>query len=446
MTLDYAPGRTTPIRRIDPWVAGIVLTALLLRLGWVIRLPADQAFVQRLPDQLEYLELGRNLRAGQGLHFVDTRFSDVVYAYRMPLYPVLIAACGGQVQLVRIVQCFIDASGVLAVYLLGRRLGSRSVGLYAAAILTVNPFLIYFCGLILSETLFAAMLIWGMLLLLISQPGDSRSFLRALLAWCGGMLMLALSVLVRPSALLLPTILCVAAAFVNRHGRQPYDWRWLPPVGSFALLLTGLVLLPWAWRNRLVLDTWVWTTTNSGITLYDGLNPDATGASDQRFIRNMPQLKTMDEVGRSRYLTDLAIQFVREHPRRAIELAGIKIARLWSPIPLSSQFGNDWRMLAVAAGYMVPMYLLTLLGLWLSPVPRSAKLLLLLPAAYFTMAHALTIGSLRYRLPADVPMAILAGAGLQIVRQSAIRCLPVARSPKRSHRSAPGDAQVGDNS
>ncbi|WP_428939210.1 ArnT family glycosyltransferase [Fontivita pretiosa] len=445
MSLNDAPRPTASIRRIDLWVAGIVMSALLLRLGWVIRLPADLAFVQRLPDQLEYLELGRNLRAGQGLHFVDTRFSDVVYAYRMPLYPALIAACGAHVQTVRIVQCFIDASNVLAAYLLGRRLVSRSVGLYAAAILTVNPFLIYFCGLILSETLFAAMLIWGMVLL-ISQPAGSRSLPRALLAWCAGVLMLALSVLVRPSALLLPTILSIAAAFLNRHQRQPYDWRWFPPAGSFSLLLTGLVLLPWAWRNRLVLDAWVWTTTNSGITLYDGLNPDATGASDQRFIRNMPQLKTMDEVGRSRYLTDLAMQFVREHPRRAIELAGIKIARLWSPIPLSNQFGNDWRVLAVAAGYMLPMYLLTLLGLWLWPMPRSAKLLLLLPAAYFTMAHALTIGSLRYRLPADVPMAILAGAGLQIVRDLAIRRLPVAGSPKPSHRSAPGDAKVGDNS
>ena len=35
--------------------------------------------------------------------------------------------------------------------------------------MAVNPFLIYFSGLILSETLFTAMMVWGMVLLLYGE-------------------------------------------------------------------------------------------------------------------------------------------------------------------------------------------------------------------------------------------------------------------------------------
>jgi hypothetical protein len=38
--------------------------------------------------------------------------------------------------------------------------------------------------------------------------------------------------------------------------------------------------------------------------------------------------------------------------------------------------------------------------------------LLMLPAVYFTLLHALSVGSLRYRIPAEVPMAVIAASAL----------------------------------
>ena len=74
-----------------------------------------------------------------------------------------------------------------------------------------------------------------------------------------------------------------------------------------------------------MLGTWVWTTTNEGVTAYDGFTPDATGASDQSFLRDFPLLKQMGEVERSRYLSDKAAAFVRANPLRLQE------ARMASP-------------------------------------------------------------------------------------------------------------------
>ena len=82
-----------------------------------------------------------------------------------------------------------------------------------------------------------------------------------------------------------------------------------------------LVLFPWASEIMLRVGRWIWTTTNSGITQYDGFNPHADGSSDQDFIAAMPELAAMSEVKRSDYLSHLAHQFITEHPETAIALA-----------------------------------------------------------------------------------------------------------------------------
>jgi len=185
-------------------------------------------------------------------------------------------------------------------------------------------------------------------------------------------------------------------------------------VGTTMLLLTLAVLLPWGIRNRRVLGSWIWTATNGGITLYDGFNPDATGASDQSFVQSMPQLRGMNEEARSSYLSGLAKEFIRQQPLRAAQLAVVKAARTWSPVPLSQEYGG-WKYRTVGLLYSLPLDVLVLVGLFRrapggGPLSRSAKAFLLIPAIYFTAVHMLSVGSLRYRIPAEAPMAVLAAS------------------------------------
>src|SRR6185436_1457618 len=111
------------------------------------------------------------------------------------------------------------------------------------------------------------------------------------------------------------------------------------------------------------------------------------------------------------FLHQRAHDWMRNHPAAAVKLAVIKIARTWSPIPLSHEYGTR---LYIVAGllYSVPFDVLILLGLMRSQLPRSVKFLLVVPAIYFTAVGALSVGSLRYRLPAEPPMAVLAGSVL----------------------------------
>jgi 4-amino-4-deoxy-L-arabinose transferase-like glycosyltransferase len=399
--LEDADNPTAAIHRtVDGRIVVILLVAAALRLAWIATLPSDDASLVGLPDQIEYLELGRNVALHQGLKFHDDRFDDVVYAYRTPGYPLVVAMCGGDVQLIRAFQALLDTASVFGVYLLGNALSRKRQALFAAGIIALNPFLIYFCGLILSETLFAAMLVWGMVL--VTRKNS--------IAWWSGTIVLALSVLARPSAILLPVLLCATSAFVNRETAKRGEWMRR---GLSGAIVTIVVLLPWAWRNDRVLGQWIWTTTNSGITQYDGFNPDATGGSDQKFVTAMPQLKSMNEVERSQYLGKLARNYVREHPLHACWLGILKVARTWSPIPLSREYGSSAKIVAVAAIYMVPLDVLIVLGLWHGRAGIDAKRFLMIPAIYFTVVHALSVGSLRYRIPADLPMAIVAALAVR---------------------------------
>ena len=393
---DDAP-TTTPWGRL----AAVLLVALVLRLGLAFALPAD---IDALPDQGEYLQLARSLLDGDGLALVDERYAtpQTLLAYRAPGYPAFVAALGANVTAVRVGQALLDTSTALATFLLARRWLGDGPGLFAALLVALNPFLAYFSTLILSETLYTALLMWGLV-------GVARVGRRGGGWWWAGMVLLALSCLVRPSGIGLAVVLGIASAFLP--GRHPFavHSRWPIPAGFTSILVVGVVLLPWAVRNWYALGTPVFTTTNGGITLYDGWNVDnTTGGSDQSFVRTMPQLGLMNEVERSSYLRERAVEAVREQPGRAVVLALKKAARTWSPVPLSER-GNAlyW---TVGLAYCVPLFGLVSLGL-LSDLPRSAKALLVLPALYLTLVHMLSVGSLRYRLPADPQLAVLAAAG-----------------------------------
>jgi 4-amino-4-deoxy-L-arabinose transferase-like glycosyltransferase len=343
------------------------------------------------------------------LKFHDDRFKQDVYAYRTPGYPWFLAACGGSLRAARLAQALVDTSTALAAYLLARKLLDDRAAAFAAALVALNPFMIYFSGLILSETLFTAMLAWG--IYFACKPKRR---------WASAIVLVG-AVLVRPSALLLPILIPAAATVVvNWRNGGPYHWRAVATVAVQGAFLLALTLGLWGVRNYRVLNAWIWTTTNGGITQYDGFNPNASGASDQRFLEGMPELKQMGEVERSRKLSAMASEYVWSHPGRSVFLMFRKIARTWSPMPLSEQFGSALYVV-IGLAWGAPFYALVLAGIFRGNLSSAIKALLLLPAVYFTVVHALSVGSLRYRVPLEPQLAIVAASAVGKRLQSGSR-------------------------
>lgn len=387
------PVRRMTDRRAIAALGAILAVALALRLGWGLTRPTDAASLALLPDQAEYVELAASLLRGDGLSLYDARFAQHDLARRMPGYPLLVAALGADARRVRLAQALLDTGTVLAVAVAAARLAGTRAALVAAALAAVNPVLIAFSGMVLSETATAAILAWGIALL----AGPARHAV-------AGAALLALLPALRPSLLAAPLLLAACAAWARRG--EPARRRWLLPAVAGAATL--LVLAPWAARNERALGTRVWTTTHTGISLYDGLHDGATGASDQSFVATLPDsVRALDEVERDRWFRAAAAAWATAHPLEAATLALRKAARTWSPFPLSERFGAQPAYVLAGLTYGLPVLLLAAAGLTRG-LPGAWRLALVLPAAWLTLVHAAGVGSLRYRAPVEPQIVLLA--------------------------------------
>jgi hypothetical protein len=233
--------------------------------------------------------------------------------------------------------------------------------------------------------------------------------------------------------------------------------RLAPPV----VLGLSLTMAPWWWRNYRVVGEFVPTTLQVGASLYDGLRPDAEGGSDMRFApRFFDELKREDaaqftaqsttksttkstaqstkepakeesaakstagggtfESRLDRRQRDAAVAWARANPVRVLELAGIKFARMWSPVPNSRDMGGALIRVVIAIGF-VPLMLFAAWQTWRCRGRWQAVWLLWAPAIYLTCLHTIFVSSLRYRQPALLPLMVLAAAALA---EGAARWLP----------------------
>jgi hypothetical protein len=184
----------------------------------------------------------------------------------------------------------------------------------------------------------------------------------------------------------------------------------LIPAALVVLTAYG-ALLPWAYRNHRATGHWIFTTLWVGASLYDGFNPSATGDSNMKFVDEERLGERMSEYEVDQHYRTKAWEFVREHPGRALWLTIEKLKRYWMPWPNAKQFEGLLTKIAIAA-YFIPVVLAAVFG-WLTG-PRNfwAWMLTLGPIVYFCAVHAIFLGSLRYRLPAEYPLCIASAIGL----------------------------------
>jgi hypothetical protein len=170
------------------------------------------------------------------------------------------------------------------------------------------------------------------------------------------------------------------------------------------LVVLGLIVVmgPWWARNARVLHRFVPTALWAGASLYDGLNPEADGSSNMRFLES-PEFVALDEPTQDAVLRDRAFAFAKDHPGRAAYLALVKAGRFWSPWPNEPRLRSRWWVVAAGVLITLPLYALLILGLWDRRADLRVLTLLAGPLLYFAFLHMVFVGSLRYRVPAIVP-------------------------------------------
>jgi 4-amino-4-deoxy-L-arabinose transferase-like glycosyltransferase len=407
------------------WIA-ILAVALAARLAagtwWQARLDERRAFY--FPDSAGYWELARTLARGEPYQYL----SPEARVFRAPGYPFLLAGLyilfpdGPPVMAGRVLSAILGTAAVAVAGWWTAQLFDARAGMIAGGITALYPGSVAMGAFVLSEAPFcplmlAQLALWGMAR---RAAATKQAILWSLAAGTAG----GLATLVRPSWLLFtPFAIAAGLVFAAQRRRQVIT-------GAVMCTALALVMLPWWIRNARVTGHFVPTTLQVGASLYDGLNPDATGASDMSFVPKMAALVRAEEAQArgsevfeyrlDRRLAREALDWTFSHPRRALELAGVKFARIWNVWPNEPAF-RGWSVRLVMLATYVPLLILSLLGAWRFTAAGWAYVLAWLPAVYITLLHVVFVGSLRYREPAMMALAVLAAG---VLAGSAAKAVP----------------------
>lgn len=316
------------------------------------------------------------------------------------------------------------------VYEIGLRVLGPKAGLVAAAIATLNPYLVWHDvhvnREILDQVVAAALVL--LTLVVVERPTKWRAVLLGALA--------GVSMLGNTRLVFLP-ILC--ALYIM--------WR-LPRARATALAATlvlagaAVVVTPWLVRNRVSVGCWALTT--DGRAMWKANNPGTYALlSSGQWIDNVgPRAPRPPEPGRltpeeangiwlrtngkvklhpdecleMRFYEHQAIEYWKNHPGGKAKLMALSAKLLWQPAVFETTGRNgagsqlDVGRRVIEPAYMWVLYALAAAGLYFAPRAFVALAVLLL--AYQTAAALAFVGATRYRVAWDFLLALLAAATL----------------------------------
>lgn len=400
-----------------PLVAVIVAVGVLIRSALVAGL-AGGAGPARDSDSRDYLLLAHHL----GQLLTPPRGLLSLTVFHPPGYPAVVRlgeVFGGTVGVLAM-QVVLAGITLVATFAVGRRLGGQAAGVVALVIVALEPLSVLYTGLLMSETVFTALLMCSVWALLCAWRSASWRWI--LLAG----FLLGLSVLIRPVALYLPVVLVpVTVAVVSQsRGRKAL---------MAAALLIGFCVPVGAWvvRNAEIAGGPMVSSVDSyNLLAYRAAGAVAaeTGVTMDEASRALTdQLRSRVRPGDSEYAIaaverDQALRIIRQHPRGLV----ISSARGFAHVVLAPGLG-----VVDATSPDLPRPVRTLLALYAGGIAVAVILgalagaLLLLRrgrwrvalgviavAFYLIVVSSGPEGESRFRVPILPLLAVLAGPAL----------------------------------
>ena len=455
-------------------LALLLLAALALRLtaGWWWQSRLDDRFA--MGDSESYWTLAQTIAEGKPYEYG----ADHARVFRTPGYPLLLAPVVGLagegrngVLLARAEAALLGVLAVLVLWWLTRLLFDDRAALWAAAMASFYPGAIAASMLVLSEAPFCPLMLLQLALWLKAWRAPSGRQ-AAIYACCGG-LAAGAATLMRPSWLLFTPLAAGAgmlacgtkrsaaetvsdvaqppsAVKTTRHSRGRLCYSRHFQIACWMLLGLIVTMLPWWVRNARLTGRFVPTTLQVGASLYDGLNPNATGGSNMdfvpRFVAEERRAATRStaaparstaaparstaaparstaapgcaeiafELRLDRRMWEAAIAWARTNPARAVQLAGIKFLRIWNVWPNEPRL-STWPIRLLVLFTYTPLLVFCLLGTW-KTIGRGwpPYVLCWLPAVYLTLLHMVFVSSIRYREPAMLALLALAAGEIGV--------------------------------
>ena len=190
--------------------------ALILLLALTARSLAAAGLAVIPRDGIAYLDLARGV--------AESGPAAAFRSIQHPLYPLVGGLLGGGETVLLIIGIVAGSSGCLAVFLIGRRVASRTVGVVAAILYAVSPAFVTYEASTLTEGLYIPLFLWSVALALAALDRPLRGI--------GGGILCGLAYLTRPDALLAGLAVPCGLLLIRR-------WRAAFLMGAGFLVLAG---------------------------------------------------------------------------------------------------------------------------------------------------------------------------------------------------------------
>lgn len=359
------------------------------------------------PDEHRFLASATRL-AASGEFWVDAD-----RAWEMPGTALFFApavwlfGAKGALIAIRFVQAILLTAQCALIASLARRIfGKGAVEIIAATLVALYPFFLFYQGLLMSETLFDTLLIAAFAALYWWRDRGARMD-AALIVTC---LCFAAAAYVKSTLTFLPPLLLAACAWTAGAPLR----KTLVVFLSASCLYTAL-LSPWWIRNATLLHAFIPFASNGAQNLYVGNNPGNTDGGNNWSHDVEPDVfKKLQaipgEVQRQRAFGKAAVDYIKDNPAAVLRVDAKKFVRFWNVVPNAAEYRSNLFSVISALSFG-PVLLLAAFGAvrWWRRWRILAPIYLLI--GYFTLIHVVVIASLRYRLPLE-PFLILLAAGV----------------------------------
>jgi hypothetical protein len=351
----------------------------------------------------------------------------------------------------RLLMGAVGTATVVAIGLLGRRVGGPVVGVVAAAVAAFYPMLFLSDAVLMAETPFLLLVTLALLLAYRAAAAPSAGRFVALGA------VLGVSALTRAEGLVLAVVLVVPLAASLR------EQAWTRRVGLAAGAVVAAVALvvPWTVRNAVRLDAFVPISNNVG-TAVDGANCDLAYSGDQLGLwretfsqagdqaRELPQAEgcfegfdveaaDFDEGDAASAHRRAGLEYARDHLGRVPAVMTVRALRTWGvfrpaqQIDFESLEGRPRRWQSVGTWMYWAILPAAVAGTVVLVRRRARVWPLLAPTVVVTATAALTYGQQRFRAAAEPSLVVLAAVALvHLGRRLAARQSPARSTPARS--------------